>query len=61
MMASSLSPSAFTGDDRNRRVLFTHTGYRDKPPTRLLALTWVSINQNDLSEFVYRHPNWIDI
>ena len=24
-------------DDRNRRALFTHTGYRDKLPDRLLA------------------------
>ena len=60
-MASSLSPSVFTGDDRNQRALFTHMGYRDKPPARLLALTWVPINSDDLSEFVYRHPNWIDI
>ena len=40
-------------DDRNRRALFNHTGYREKLPDRLLALAWVPINGDDLSKFVY--------
>ena len=62
MMALSVSPtyvrqwchSFYSGrsvDDRNWKVLFTHTGYRDKLPDRL---SWVLINCDDLSEFVYR-------
>ena len=31
-------------DDQNRRALFTHTGYPDELPDRLLALAWVLIN-----------------
>ena len=41
-------------DDRNHRALFTHklTGYPDKHHNRLLALAWVLINWDNLSEFV---------
>ena len=62
-MASSVSPTYVRRwhhiyrklvDDRDWRVLFTYIGYRDKLPDCLLALAWVPINSDDLSEFVYR-------
>ena len=62
-VASSVSPTYVrqwyriygrSVDDQNWRALFTHTGYWDNLPDRLLGLAWVSINWNDLSEFVYR-------
>ena len=35
-------------DNQNRRVLFTHVGYRNKLPDHLSALAGVPINRDDL-------------
>ena len=56
VMASSLSPSVFTGDRWTIEIgeRCYHAGYQDKLPDCLLALASVPINWDDLSEFVYR-------